>query len=214
MNDGLLLNEIVVRDNEQLEPNIEDGETQLLAIISKKEYISYAIKIEQKDYLMLVDNTITNDFIKLNQNIVVMENNKQKDIKFLIKEKKGILQKKLGNITVTLVRYSGFFNPKTIIEFDENYFKNSKNNNSLLKDYERHLNEFIEDLYIKQPILERNSNLEERVIPCCGIDMPIEIFIFLIVFSIISIILTILGIKYPKFGNFLLALLQVFAQFN
>ena len=164
---------------------------------------------------MLIDNTITKDFIKLNQNIFVVENNKQKDIKFLIKEKKGILQKKLGNITVTLVRYSGFFNHKTIIEFDENYFKNSKNNNSLLKDYERHLNEFIEDLYIKQPILERNSNLEERVIPCCcGIDMPFEIFIFLIVFSIISIILTILGIKYPKFGKFLIALLQLLGQLS
>ena len=48
MNDGFLLNEIVVRDNEQLEPNTEEGETQLLAIISKKEYISYAIKIEKK----------------------------------------------------------------------------------------------------------------------------------------------------------------------
>ena len=79
-----LLNEITVKDNENLEE--ESGEVQLLAIISKKEYISYAIIIRSDEYLMLIDNTITFDLLKSNKNIVVLENNQQKEIKLLLKD--------------------------------------------------------------------------------------------------------------------------------
>ena len=73
--------------------------------------------------------------------IDVIEDNEQKDIKLLIFIKGGILQKKIDDSTVTLVRYTGFLNSQSTIEYDENYFKNPNNNNSLLKEYERHLNE-------------------------------------------------------------------------
>ena len=53
---------------------------QLLAKISNKDYFCYAIKVEGIDYLMFTDNSINKDFIKSNQNIVVIEDSVPKSI--------------------------------------------------------------------------------------------------------------------------------------
>lgn len=87
-------NDIIIELNEEIdkkdeternkEENKEIEEKQLLAIISDKEYICYAVIIRCKDYLMFMDDTITYDLVKLNPIINVIEDNQQKDINLIL----------------------------------------------------------------------------------------------------------------------------------
>lgn len=130
------------------ENNIEDlksgtGEVQLLVMISNKEYFCYAIKVKGRDYLMFIDNNVNLDFIKSNQNVIVMEDSLPQAIKLIYLDN-GFIQKTIDNITVSFVRYSGKLNSKNIIKYNDNYFSNVFN--SVLKDYENHLNELVKDI--------------------------------------------------------------------
>lgn len=104
MSEGYLLEDVGTNNIEDLNPN--KGEEQLLAMISNKECICYAIKVKDRDYLMFTDNKITYDFIESNQNIVVMEDSSPKAVK-LIYQDNGFIQKTFENVTVSFVRYSG-----------------------------------------------------------------------------------------------------------
>jgi hypothetical protein len=130
------------------ENNIEDlktstGEVQLLAMISNLEYFCYAIKVKGRDYLMFIDNRVSLDFVKTNQNIVVMEDSLPQAIKLIYLDN-GFIQKTINNITVSFVRYSGKINSKNIIKYNDSYFTNVYN--SVLKDYENHINELVKDI--------------------------------------------------------------------
>ena len=196
MEDEIMLKNINILDNEGLEEGTkvetDSNEVQLLAIISKKEYACYAIKIKDNNYLMFTDNDINKDLIKSNENIVVVEDSQRKDIK-LFYGYKWLFQKSYDNITVTLCRYGGNINPINIIKYDDNYFNNSKNN-SLLKDYEAFLKELIKDIENKTNS-QRTENFE------C---------IFYSIVCFIAIILTILSVIFPKFGKFLEVLFKLF----
>ena len=206
MDEEKFLNKISVHDKGQLKPEIELVEpAQLIAIISKKEYKSYAIKINEKNYLMLIDNKITFDFIELNSDIVVIEDNEQKNIE-LIYQNGGFLQKKFDNIIVTFIRYSGNLNPHNIIEYDENYFRNLNNNNSLLKKYESHLKEFGKELGIKQ-IFELDST--DTIRGGCDNCTAEERKIYTIL-AVCIIVCGTLGVLFPPYGRFLLAVLEIF----
>ena len=130
------------------ENNIEDlksgtGEVQLLVMISNKEYFCYAIKVKGRDYLMFIDNNVNLEFIKSNQNVIVMEDSLPQAIKLIYLDN-GFIQKTIDNITVSFVRYSGKLNSKNIIKYNDNYF--SSVFNSVLKDYENHLKELVKDI--------------------------------------------------------------------
>ena len=142
MYQGYLLQDIATNSME--DSNQNSREVQLLAMISNKEFICYAIKVEGIDYLMLIDNKITLDFIESNHNIVVMEDNLPKDIKLVYILDHGLIQKTIGNITVTFVRYLGDLNQNNIIKYHNNYFSNVFN--SILKDYENHLKELVNEI--------------------------------------------------------------------
>ena len=141
MNQDCLLEDVAVEDIEDLDPST--GEVQLLAMISNKECICYAIKVKDRDYLMFTDNKITYDFIKSNQNIVVMEDDSPKAINLIYLDN-GFIQKTFENITVSFVRYSWKLNLKNVIKYNDNYF--STVFNSILKKYERHLVELEKDI--------------------------------------------------------------------
>ena len=51
------------KENIEVNYNLEN---QLLAIISKKEYVCFALEFFYYNYLMFTDNEITYDLIKLN----------------------------------------------------------------------------------------------------------------------------------------------------
>ena len=140
-NQDYLLQDIPVNKIEDLNPSV--GEVQLLAMISNKEYFCYAIQVEGRDYLMFTDNNINLDFIKSNQNIIIMEDNLSQTIQLIYLDN-GFIQKTINNITVSFVRYSGNLNPKNIIKYYDNYF--SCVFNSVLKVYENHLNELVKDV--------------------------------------------------------------------
>ena len=140
-NQDYLLPDIPVNNIEDLNPNL--GEVQLLAMISNKEYFCYAIQVEGRDYLMFTDNNINLDFIKSNQNIIIMEDNLSQTIQLIYLDN-GFIQKTFNNITVSFVRYSGMLNSKNIIKYYDNYF--SCVFNSALKVYENHLNELVKDI--------------------------------------------------------------------
>ena len=72
---------------------------------------------------MFTDNRNIYDFIQLNQNIIVTEDNSPKRVSLLYLNN-GFYQKTFDNITVTLVRYLGNFDSKNIIEYNDNYFSN------------------------------------------------------------------------------------------
>ena len=126
-NQGYFLQDIPVNNIEELNPSVR--EVQLLAVISDKEYFCYAIQTEGREYLMFIDNNINLDFIKSNQNIIVMEDNLSQTI-YLDNE---IIQKTFNNITVSFVKYSGKLNSKNIIKYYDNYY--SCVLNSVLKFY-------------------------------------------------------------------------------
>ena len=144
-NQGYLLQDIPVNNFEDLNRNI--GEVQLIAKISNKDYFCYAIKVEGIDYLMFIDNSINQDFIKSNQNIVVIEDNVPKSIQFYI-DNNGFTQITIDNITASFSKYSGNLNPNNIIKYYDNYF--SSVSNSVLKVYKSHLNELVKQLRILQ----------------------------------------------------------------
>ena len=203
MEDGTQISEIITRDSLELE--IDSGEVQLLAIISSEEYICYSINIQGSNYLMFTDNKITDNLIYLNANIIVVEDNKQKEIKLIYKNG-GFLQKVMDNITVTLVKYSGNLNQKNIIKYDENYFKNI-NNYNFISNYKRHLKALEKDIE-NEDLFERkrrnrvrqSDNTNPQAIKC----------LFFCISASILIILIILCIIFPKFGEFLEALGQIF----
>ena len=215
MDEEKFLNKISVHDKGQLKPEIELVEpAQLIAIISKKEYKSYAIKINEKKYLMLIDNKITYDLIELNPYIVVIEDNEQKDIE-LIYQNGGFLQKKFNNIIVTFIRYSGNLNQKNIIKYDENYFKNLNNKNPLLKKYQRHIKDFGKDFGIKLLFeLDSNNSIRggfqgcESACSSVGSSDRRRIYTILIICIVICVILTILGIIFPSFGKYFFAFFE------
>ena len=203
MEDGTQISEIITKDSLELE--IDSGEVQLLAIISNEEYICYAINIQGNNYLMFNDNKITDNLIYLNKNIIVVEDNKQKEIKLIYKNG-GFLQKRMDNITITLVKYSGNLNQKNIIKYDENYYK-SISNNYYLKNYKRHLKALEKDienenLFQKKTrnTIRQSDNTNPQAIKCLSFCIS----------AIILIILIILCIIFPKFGEFLEALGQIF----
>ena len=92
---------------------------------------------------MFIDNRVNLDFVKTNQNIVVMEDSLPQAIKLIYLDN-GFIQKTINNITVSFVRYSGKINSKNIIKYNDSYFTNVYN--SVLKDYENHLNELVKDI--------------------------------------------------------------------
>ena len=96
---------------------------------------------------MFIDNSINQDFIKSNQNIVVIEDNVPKSIQFYI-DNNGFTQITIDNITASFSKYSGNLNPKNIIKYYDNYF--SSVSNSVLKVYKSHLNELVKQLRILQ----------------------------------------------------------------
>ena len=112
-------------------------------MISNKECFCYAIKVKDRDYLMFIDNKVNLDLIKSNYNIIVMEDNLPQEIKLIYLDN-GFIQRTIDNITVSFVRYYGKLNPKNIIKYNDNYF--STVFNSVLKDYENHLNELTKDI--------------------------------------------------------------------
>ena len=149
-----------MEDMEDLDPST--GEVQLLAMISNKEYICYAIDIFERDYLMFTDNKNTLDIIKSHPLIYIMEDNSPNIIR-LIYQDNGFIQKAVDNITVIFVRYSGVLNKKNIIKYNNKYFSNVFN--SILKDYEYHLNELLKDELIKENIQkEKDKKIEEKKI--------------------------------------------------
>ena len=199
MEDEKILKNINILDNEGLEQETkietDSNEVQLLAVISKKEYACYAIKIKENNYLMFTDNDINKDLIKSIENIVIIEDNQHKDIK-LFYGNKGLFQKSCDNITVTLVIYDGNINPKNIIKYDDNYF-NNLNNNSFLKDYEAYLKELIKEI-------ENKKRSQENEVADCICHS---------ILCFIVIILTILSIIFPKFAKFLDALSKLLSCF-
>ena len=138
------------------ELNSGTGEVQLLAMISNKEYFCYAIKVKGKDYLMFTDNKVNLEFVKSNYNIIVMEDNVPQTIKLIYLDN-GFIKKTIGNVTVSFVRYAGKLNSKNIIKYNDSYF--SSVFNSVLKDYENHLNELVKDIkyFELNPINERKA---------------------------------------------------------
>ena len=170
-------------------------ENQLLAIISNKEYICYAVEVKYKDYLMFTDNEITYDLIKLNPKINVIEDNQQKEIDLICK-KLGFFQKSIDNITITLVRYSGLFNSNKIIKYDP-YSNRSKDVNPLIIDYRLHLKSLEEDI-------SKEDELEEKRI--ARRKQLLEYFYIFLCILICTIIIA-LGIIYPSFGMLLLEIL-------
>ena len=169
-NQDYLLQDIPVNNIEDLNPSV--GEVQLLAMISNKEYFCYAIQVEGKDYLMFTDNNINLDFIKSNQNIIIMEDNLSQTIQLIYLDN-GFIQKTINNITVSFVRYSGNLNPKNIIKYYDNYF--SCVFNSVLKVYENHLNELVKDVKyfqmndINKPITTSVPTLPPPAVPAPNI---------------------------------------------
>jgi hypothetical protein len=167
-NQDYLLQDIPVNKIEDLNPSV--GEVQLLAMISNKEYFCYAIQVEGKDYLMFTDNNINLDFIKSNQNIIIMEDNLSQTIQLIYLDN-GFIQKTINNITVSFVRYSGKLNPNNIIKYYDNYF--SCVFNSVLKVYENHLNELVRDLkYFQMNNVNKPITATEPTLPPAAIPAP------------------------------------------
>ena len=201
------LNEIIVQDNEQQlvpETKIKSGETQIIVIIGEKEYTCFAIEIQKDRYLIFTDNEITKKLIESNTKIVAIEENEQKNLELFPYHDIGFLQKEVDQIKVTLVNFYGLLKIKNIIEYNENYFKNSKNNNYLLKDYEWHLNEFENIIKDFKEEEERRRNNSRN---CC----PDDVFFTSIFLGIIALICVVLGIIFPAYGKFLLFVLEFFS---
>ena len=166
------------------EVNSSVGEMQLLAKISNQDYFCYAIKVEGIDYLMFTDNNINQDFIKSNQNIVVIEDTVPKSIQFYT-DKNGFTQITIDNITVSFAKYSGNLNQKNIIKYYDNYF--SSVSNSVLKVYKNHFNELVKELRIfKQhptttmpttTVIRRNNRLKIIIIVVIALIVIIALFI-------------------------------------
>ena len=209
MADSLFSKEINMKDHLVLE--VDSGEALLLAIISNKEYICYAINIKGNNYLMFIDDTILGDLIFFNKSMItIVEDNEHKTIELFFRNGE-FLQKTMNNITVTLIKYSGSLNQKNIIKYNEYYFKNL-NNKYMLKDYERHLKALDKDIGIKSEIKIYKAN-EVRHSYSTGCKTSKDC-LYCITVTICVAILLILGIIFPSFGEFLGNLSNNFNSFG
>ena len=171
------------KENIEVNYNLEN---QLLAIISKKEYVCFALEFFYYNYLMFTDNEITYDLIKLNPNINVIENNQQKNINLILK--KNFYQKSFDNITVTLVGYSGLIKKNHIIKYD--YNSGEIKNCPILKDYKHHLKSLSNDIKKDKELERKKNDRRKEIIDCLAPTLCVLVCIALIV----------LGIIFPKFG--------------
>ena len=209
MADSLFSKEINMKDHLVLE--VDSGEALLLAIISNKEYICYAINIKGNNYLMFIDDTILGDLIFFNKSMItIVEDNEHKTIELFFRNGE-FLQKTMNNITVTLIKYSGSLNQKNIIKYNEYYFKNL-NNKYMLKDYERHLKALDNDIGMKSEIkIYKANEVRHSYSPDCQISKDC---LYCITVTICVVILLILGIIFPSFGEFLGNLSNNFNSFG
>lgn len=187
MDNGIQLNEIIVNENLEIETN--SGETQLLAIFKNKEYSCYTINIKGVNYLMFTDDKIADNLKYINQYIIIVEDNQEKQIKLSFRK---FYQQTINNMTVTLVKYIGNLNQKNTIKYyDENYFKNVTKTN-FLKDIEMHLYALEKDIEMKNG--NNRTRNEDQCRNCC---LPCMISLICI------IILLILCAIFPGFADFL-----------
>ena len=209
MADSLFSKEINMKDNLVLE--VDSGEALLLAIISNKEYICYAINIKGNNYLMFIDDTILGDLIFFNKSMItIVEDNKHKTIELFFRNGE-FLQKTMNNITVTLIKYSGYLKPKNIIKYNEYYFTNL-NNKYMLKDYERHLKALDNDIGMKSEVkIYKANEVRHSYSPDCQISNDC---LYCIIITICTVIFVIISIISPEFGELLLALAQIFSSFG
>ena len=173
--------------------NKNNTENQLLAIISDKEYVCYAIKICEKDYLMFIDNDISYDLLLQNENMIVLEDGMKKSVN-LNSDKNEFFQLSYIGLTATLIGYYGYLNKYNIILYYPNYFMDSNNKNSYLRRYSPHLRE-IEKRISKKGGSKGNSSSRSNDSLICSLII------------VIFIVLIALGIIFPSFGNFLLSIL-------